>query len=137
VERPAAVRQKVFSGAPFERIAAYSRAIRVGDLVFVAGTTALDDTGRVVAPGNLFDQTDFVLQKIARALDRCGASLRDVVRTRAFVTQMGQFDGFARAHRKHFEGIEPVATCVQVGALVDPDMLVEIEVDAVVTSSPS
>jgi enamine deaminase RidA (YjgF/YER057c/UK114 family) len=133
----AQTRQKVFSGASFEKTAAYSRATRVGDLVFVAGTTAVDEAGRVIGVGSLFDQTDYVLDKIARALAECGASLRDVVRTRSFVTDMSQFGDFAKAHRKRFEGIDPVATCVQVGSLVDPDMLVEVEVDAVVASAPA
>jgi enamine deaminase RidA (YjgF/YER057c/UK114 family) len=124
--------QRVYSGSPWEEKVAYCRARRVGDLVFVAGTTATGDDGAVVGPGDLFRQCEFVLEKIARALAKCGASMADVVRTRTFVTDLSRFEEFARAHRAAFQGVDPVATCVEVKALVRPDLLVEIEVDAVV-----
>jgi len=86
----------------------------------------------VVGPGDLFRQCEFVFEKIARALAECGASMADVVRTRTFVTDVSRFEEFARAHRAAFQGIDPVATCLEVKALVRADLLVEIEVDAVV-----
>jgi enamine deaminase RidA (YjgF/YER057c/UK114 family) len=124
--------QRVYSGSPWEEKVAYCRARRVGELVFVAGTTATGADGAVVGPDDLFRQCEFVLEKIARALAECGASMADVVRTRTFVTDVSRFEEFARAHRAAFQGIDPVATCLEVKALVRADLLVEIEVDAVV-----
>jgi enamine deaminase RidA (YjgF/YER057c/UK114 family) len=124
--------QRVYSGSPWEAQVAYSRARRVGSQVFVAGTTATGPGGEVVGEGDLFRQAEYALEKIARALEACGATLKDVVRTRTFVTDIRRFDEFARAHRAAFAGVDPVATCVEVKALVRPDLLVEIEVDAVV-----
>jgi enamine deaminase RidA (YjgF/YER057c/UK114 family) len=125
------MRQQVYSGAPWEKQVAYCRAVRVDRMIFVAGTTAVDKAGNVVAPGDVGEQARFVFKKIARALEECGASLRDVVRTRMFVVDVTQFDRIAEAHREAFEGIDPAATCVEVKALVSPDLLIEIEVDAV------
>jgi enamine deaminase RidA (YjgF/YER057c/UK114 family) len=122
----------VYSGSPWEKQVAYSRARRVGDVVYVAGTTATAPDGTVVGAGDVFRQTQHALSKIAAALAECGASLSCVVRTRTFLVDVSRFEDFARAHRAAFEGIDPVATCVGVGALVRPDLLVEIEVDAVV-----
>ncbi|MFL5303107.1 MAG: Rid family hydrolase [Anaeromyxobacteraceae bacterium] len=124
--------QRVYSGSAWEEQVAYCRARRVGDLVFVAGTTASGPDGEVLAAGDLFRQTELALERIARALAECGASLRDVVRTRTFVTDISRFAEFARAHRAAFAGVDPVASCVEVRALVSPGLLVEIEVDAVV-----
>jgi enamine deaminase RidA (YjgF/YER057c/UK114 family) len=124
--------QRVYSGSPWEKQVAYSRARRVGGIVAVAGTTATAPDGAVVGPGDLFRQAEYALEKIARALEACGATMEDVVRTRTFVTDISRFDEFARAHRAAFAGIDPVATCVEVKALVRPDLLVEIEADAVV-----
>lgn len=114
---------------------AYCRAKRVGDFIAVSGTTAVDEKGAVVAPGDLYGQTVYVLRKIERALRELGASLRDTVRTRTFITDMSRFDDFARAHRRAFEGIDPAATCVEVSKLAAPELLVEIELDAIVSSS--
>ncbi|HWA75985.1 MAG TPA: RidA family protein [Polyangiaceae bacterium] len=125
-------RRSVYSGTPWEPKVGYSRAKRVGSLVFVSGTTAVDEQGKVVGPGDLYAQTRYAIEKIGRALSALGASLTDVVRTRTFVTDIGRFEEFARAHREFFENIDPVATCVEVSRLVDPELLVEIEVDAVV-----
>jgi enamine deaminase RidA (YjgF/YER057c/UK114 family) len=125
-------RQNISSGAPFEATVGYSRAVKVGDLVFVAGTTAVDETGKVHAPGDAEAQTDYVLQKIGRALQQAGAGFADVVRTRIFVTDIKAFDAVGRAHGRVFAEIRPAATMVEVSALVDPAMIVEIEVDAVI-----
>jgi enamine deaminase RidA (YjgF/YER057c/UK114 family) len=105
----------------------------VGDFVVVSGTTAVDANGTVLAPGEVYAQTAFVLNKIERALAELGASLRDVIRTRTFITDISRFDEFARAHRAAFAGIDPAATCVEVSRLVSPNLTVEIEVDAIVT----
>jgi enamine deaminase RidA (YjgF/YER057c/UK114 family) len=126
------MRRKVFSGAPWEKKVAYCRAARVGNLVFVSGTTAIDEKGKLVGGDSLFAQADYIFEKISRTLTECGASIKDVVRTRSFLRDMNQFDEFAKAHKKYFQGIDPVATCVQVSAFVDPKMMIEIEVDAVV-----
>jgi enamine deaminase RidA (YjgF/YER057c/UK114 family) len=126
------IRRNVYSGSPWEAKVAYCRAKRVGENVFVSGTVAVDPEGKPVAPGDVYEQTRYALQKIARALSELGASLRDVVRTRTFVVDIDQFEHFARAHREAFEGVDPVATCVEVSRLVSPEYLIEIEVDAVV-----
>lgn len=128
------VNQHVYSGTRWETQVAYSRARRVGDLVWVAGTTAVDEEGKVVGPGDMATQTRFVFRKIERALQQCGASLRDVVRTRMFVTRMSEFPAIASAHQEMFQGVDPVATCVEVSGLVNPELLIEVEVDAVVQS---
>ncbi|MEZ4382806.1 MAG: Rid family hydrolase [Nannocystaceae bacterium] len=125
-------RIRVYSGAPWEDAVAYCRATRVGPWILVAGTTAVDARGAPVAPGDMAAQTAFVLETIGRALAACGGSLADVVRTRAFVTDIGRFGAFAAAHRAAFRGIDPVATCVEVQRLVAPELVVEIEVDAYV-----
>ncbi|MFN7941091.1 MAG: RidA family protein [Thermoanaerobaculia bacterium] len=125
-------RQNVYSGAPWEPKVAYCRAKRVGDAIYVSGTVAVDERGEVVAPGDMYEQSRYALAKIARALGELGATLADTVRTRAFVTDLEQFDGFARAHCEAFSGIDPAATLVEVSRLVRPELVVEIEVDAVV-----
>jgi len=122
--------RNVYSGSPWEAKVAYCRAKRVGDSIFVSGTVAVDEDGRAAAP-DVYEQTRYALKKIERALQELGASLRDVVRTRTFLVDIEQFEPFARAHREAFEGVDPVATCVQVTRLVSPEFLVEIEVDAV------
>ena len=127
-----AMTKNVYSGTPWEPQVAYCRAKRVGNIIVVSGTVAVDEEGKVVAPGDLYGQTAFALKKIEKALRALDASLKDVVRTRTFVTDLGRFDEFARAHREAFQGIDPTATCVQVTRLVSPELLVEIEVDAVI-----
>lgn len=121
-----------YSGAPWEKEVAYCRARRVGDHLFVSGTCAVDDAGNAVAPGDVYAQTRYALERIRRALEELGASLDDVVRTRTYLTDMSRFGDFARAHGEVFAGIDPAATCVEVSRLVRPDLLVEIEADAVV-----
>ena len=125
-------RKSVYSGTPWEPKVAYCRAKRVGHTVVVSGTVAVDEQGAVVAPGDMYAQTAYAIRKIERALKELGAGLRDVVRTRTFVTDLGLFEEFARAHREAFEGIDPAATCVQISALVAPGLVVEIEADAIV-----
>jgi enamine deaminase RidA (YjgF/YER057c/UK114 family) len=125
-------RMNVSSGAPWESIVGYCRAVRLGNQVWVAGTTATDEQGQVVGKGDAAAQTRYALQKIERALHDCGASMKHVVRTRMFVTEIAQWEAIGRTHGEFFADIRPAATMVEVSKLIDPDHLVEIEVDAFV-----
>ncbi len=122
----------VRSGARWESIAGYSRAVRVGSLVAVSGSAAIDSDGNLVGPGDPYLQTRQCIDVIRRALEQAGASLQDVVRTRMFVTDIEQWADIARAHQEAFGDIMPATSMVEVSRLIDPEMLVEIEADAVV-----
>jgi enamine deaminase RidA (YjgF/YER057c/UK114 family) len=128
------VRQNVGSGSPWESEVGYSRAVRVGDVVHVAGTTAVRD-GVAQAPGDPYRQAVLALEIIAAALSECGASLADVVRTRIYVTDIAHWPEVGRAHGEVFGDVRPAATMVQVAALISPDLLVEIEAEALVTGA--
>jgi enamine deaminase RidA (YjgF/YER057c/UK114 family) len=128
-----AERQLISSGSPYEPVFGYSRAVRVGDRVFVSGTVAWGDDGRVAGMGDMYAQAKQAIRNIERALAEAGASLADVVRTRTFVTDMSRFEEVSRAHGEAFGQVRPAATCVAVTALVEPEMLVEIEADAVIS----
>ena len=124
------VRQNISSGVPWESIVGYSRAVRVGNHIWVAGTTATDENGNVVGVGDVAAQTRYVLKKIGRALNDAGATFTDVVRTRIFVTDISQWEIIGRMHGEIFGSIRPAATMVEVAKLIDPQHLIEIEVDA-------
>lgn len=124
-------RQKVLTGAPWESVVGYCRAIRVGDRIEVAGTTAMKD-GKVVGVGDAYEQTRFILQTIEGALSELGSSMADVVRTRMFVTDISKWEEIGKAHGEFFQEIQPAASMIEIKGLIDPDLLVEIEAEAIV-----
>ncbi len=123
-------RQNISSGAPWEDVVGYSRAVRVGNHIEVAGTTAVEN-GQVIAPGDAYAQTRFIFQVIEQALQTAGASMNDVVRTRMYVTDISQWEDIGRAHGEFFRSVKPASTMVEVKGLIDPAMLIEIEVTAI------
>ena len=128
-------RINISSGTKWEEIVGYSRAVRVGNIIEVAGTTAVDEKGEVVGLDDPAEQTRFVLSKIEKALTSAGAGLKDVVRTRMFVTNIADWEAIGRVHGLYFKEIKPVATMVEVKALISPELLVEIEVTAILSES--
>ena len=123
-------RQRYSSGAKWEPIVGYSRAVRVGDRIYVTGTTATDESGEVVGVDEAYAQTVQTIKNIERALKALDAGLENVVRTRMFVTDISRWEEYGRAHGEFFENILPATTMVEVSKLIDPRMLIEIEADA-------
>ncbi len=125
-------RLNISSGAKWEDTIGYSRAVKIGNVIEVAGTTALDENGNAVGINDPYQQTKFIFAKIEKALISAGAGLKDVVRTRMFVTDISHWEEIGRAHGEYFREIKPASTMVEVKSLISPEMLVEIEVTAII-----
>ena len=130
-------RHNVSSGTKWEEIVGYSRAVRVGNVIEVAGTTAVDKQGQVVGLGDPYAQTSFILSKIEQALKAAGANMSDVVRTRMYVTDISNWEAIGRAHGDYLRTVKPAATLVEVQSLIGPELLVEIEATAIICDPPT
>jgi len=128
------MRQQAGSGSPWEDIVGYSRAVRVGNIIEVAGTTAMDGE-TIVGEGDVYAQAKFIFEKIEKALQQLGGSLKDVVRTRMFVTNIADWELIGKAHGEFFKTIKPVTTMLQVQRLIDDKLLIEIEVTAIIAEA--
>jgi enamine deaminase RidA (YjgF/YER057c/UK114 family) len=120
------------SGAKWEVIVGYSRAVKVGNMIEVTGTVAIDDNNNLVGKGDAYLQTKFIIQKIEKVLQRAGASLKNVVRTRMFVTDISRWEEYGKAHGEFFKDILPCTSMVEIKGLIDPDYLIEIEATAII-----
>ena len=129
-------RINVSSGVKWEDIIGYSRAVRIGNVIEVAGTTAVDEAGDLVGADNPYEQTKFIITKIEKALMTAGATLKDIVRTRIFTTDISRWEEIGRAHGEVFREIKPASTMVEVKALINPAMLVEIEATVILQEKP-
>lgn len=129
-------RTNISTGTPWEKKLGYSRAVRIGNLVYISGTTASDEAGNVIGAGNPGEQADYIFQKIERSLLAAGANLQDVVRVRMFVTDISRWEEVGQSYSRYFKHVLPVTTMVEVSKLIDPQQMVEIEVDAVIGSTP-
>ncbi len=128
------VRSNYSSGAPWESIAGYSRAVRVGKVVEIAGTTAVDSDGQIVGVGNIGAQTEYIFKKIDDVLKEAGSSMSDVIRTRMYITDINDWEVVTRIHGDIFSEIKPVSTLVEVSRLIDKELLIEVEVSAVINN---
>lgn len=120
------------SGAQWEENIGYSRAVKLGNVVEVSGTVALDENNKLVGENNPYEQTKFILQKIEKVLERAGATMKDVIRTRMFVTDISRFEEFGKAHGEYFREIKPCTSMMEVKALIAPEYLIEIEASAII-----
>ena len=123
------------SGAQWEDIVGYSRAVRIGNLVEVTGTVAVDENNQVVGVNNAYEQTRYILHKIEKVLERAGASMKDVIRTRIYVTDISRWEEYGKAHGEYFRKIKPCTTMVEIKGLISPEYLVEIEATALLQST--
>lgn len=121
------------SGAKWEDLVGYSRAVKMGNIIEVTGTVAVDENNQLVGENSAYDQTLYVLQKIEKVLIRAGASMKDVIRTRIYVTDISRWEEYGKAHGAFFSEIKPCTTMVEVKGLIDPSFLVEIEASAIIT----
>jgi enamine deaminase RidA (YjgF/YER057c/UK114 family) len=128
-------RTNITSGTIWEDKVGYSRAVKVGNQIFVSGTVAVNEKNEIVGINDAYEQTKFILNKIGTALEKAGSSFNDVVRTRMYVTNISDSEKIGNAHAEVFKNIKPASTMVEVSKLVDPKLLIEIEVDAVIRSS--
>lgn len=119
------------SGAKWEDIVGYSRAVKIGNTIEVTGTVAVDENNNLVGGNNAYEQTKFILQKIEKVLERAGATLKDVVRTRMFVTDISRWEEYGRAHGEFFKDIKPCTSMIEIKGLIAPEYLIEIEATAV------
>ncbi len=120
------------SGAPWEEIVGYSRAVRIGSTIEITGTVAADENGNVVGIGDPYAQTKFILQKIEKVLAQAGATMNDVVRTRMFVTDISQWKEYGRAHSEIFQIIKPCTSMIEISKLIEPEYMIEIEATAII-----
>jgi len=127
-------RQNFSSGAKWEDIVGYSRAVKIGNIIEVTGTVAVDDNNHLVGKGNAYLQTQFIIQKIEKVLQQAGASLNDVVRTRMFVTNISLWEEYGRAHGEFFSQIKPCTSMIEVKGLIEADYLIEIEATAILSA---
>ena len=126
-------RKNFSSGAKWEEIVGYSRAVRIGNVIEVTGTVAVDDAGKLVGNGSAYEQTKFIIEKIEKVLQRAGGSLKDVVRTRLFVTDISLWAEYGRAHGEFFKDIRPCTSMIEISRLIEPEYMIEIEATAVLS----
>jgi enamine deaminase RidA (YjgF/YER057c/UK114 family) len=125
-------RINISSGTKWEESVGYSRVVKVGNQVFVTGTTSVDEDGNIVGVGDVYKQTEYIISKIEKYLNEAGAKLENVVRTRMFVVNIADWKEIGKVHHKFFKNIKPATTMVEVNGLIEPDLLIEIEADAVI-----